>query len=102
MIIFCLTFAYSCLALFEFASLHNTIDIVFIYRAFNRLFHAPFAASLETLGLLIYLVTKSDAYDNRPFMTLFLISLCLHRLMIFGNKCLYVLVSIITAFKNTK
>lgn len=97
LVIFCLTFSYSCLTLYE----TELFDTVFYFRAFNRLFHNPFAASLETIGLLIYLVSV-DGYTKSPFFILFLISLCLHRLMIFGNKCLYVLISIITAYKNTK
>ena len=103
-IIMALTFAYSVLAMFDIPTLRlNSIDIVFMYRAYNRLFHAPNAASLETLGLLIYLgIEGTNGYTDRPFMILFLISVCLHRLMIFGNKCLYVLISIVTAFKNKK
>jgi len=98
LITFALTFAYACLCLFGY----ETVYLVFYYRAFNRLFHNPFAASLESLGLLIYLVTMENSYIEKPFFVLFLISLGLHRLMIFGNKLLYVLISIITAFKNTK
>ncbi|CDW89360.1 pecanex-like protein 4 [Stylonychia lemnae] len=98
LIIFGLTFAYACLCMYPY----RDVDLVFHYRAFNRLFHSPFAASFETLGLLVYLVTQDNAYNERPFMVLFLISLGLHRLMILGNKFLYVIVSIITAFKNTK
>ncbi len=101
-IIFLLTFSYSSLTFLEPSEVNRYFELVFIYRAFNRLFHSPFIATLETLGILIYLAINPVSTISTPFFTLFLISLILHRIMIFCNKCLYILISLITACKNTK
>lgn len=50
LIIFALTFAYSLLLKFEYGNMQY---MILFYRAFNRLFHAPYAASLESAVLFI-------------------------------------------------
>lgn len=50
-IIFLLTFAYSAIIIYSFSS----VNLILYYRAFNRLFHSPYAATLESLLLFIYL-----------------------------------------------
>jgi hypothetical protein len=79
--------------------------MILYYRAYNRLFHAPYAASLESVILFIIMVaSNSDPFKNQIswFLVLFIIHITLHRLMIFFNKCLFIAVSINTAYKNTK
>jgi hypothetical protein len=79
----------------------NWNSILLHYRAFNRLFHNPLAASLESFLLFLYL--QSPSKSTLPsFLVLFLIHIGLHRLMLLGNKCLYVLVSLTTAYRNKK
>ena len=55
-ILFALTFGYSILILIQPSSEDaKYFELIFIYRAFNRLYHNPFMAAVETLGLLIYI-----------------------------------------------
>ena len=95
MIIFALTISYS----FIIAVAPTYSQLILYYRAFNRLFHSPFTAAFESLLLLFYLLSPSS---TSPLLVLFLIHLGLHRLFLFCKKCLYVLISVTTAFKNTK
>ena len=102
LIIFALTFAYSLLFASEPSRSSN---MILYYRAFNRLFHAPYAASLESVILFIIMVASNSnplKNDIPWFLVLFIIHIALHRLMIFFNKCLFIAVSINTAYKNTK
>jgi hypothetical protein len=102
LIIFALTFAYSLLLASEPS---KRSYMILYYRAYNRLFHAPYAASLESVILFIIMVaSNSDPIKNQIswFLVLFIIHITLHRLMIFFNKCLFIAVSINTAYKNTK
>jgi len=101
LIIFSLTVAYSFLLILE----PNSVNLILHYRAFNRLFHAPYAASFESAILFLILIgtdSQPSMVDAPNFLILFIIHWTLHRVMIFSNKCLYVLVSLTTAYKNTK
>ena len=106
LITFLLTFAYSLAVLLQPPSTNSTF-LILHYRAFNRLFHSPLAASLESAVLLLYLLATDPGqlprtpYDN-AFLALFIIHLALHRLMLLFNKSLYVLTSVMTAYKNKK
>lgn len=99
LIIFILTFAYSSISLY----CNSPAELLFVYRMFNRLYHAPFTSSLEAFILFIYMIIQGDlAFEHSLVYILFAIHILLHRLMIFGNKCLYVLISIVTAYRNKK
>lgn len=97
-IIFMLTFAYSCLLFME----PKLTYIILHYRAFNRLFHAPYIASLESMILFLVMISNQDMTGISYFLVLFIIHIVLHRLMLLANKLLYVFVSIFTAYKNKK
>jgi len=107
LIIFTLTFGYSLAILLQQQGT-NTTYLILHYRAFNRLFHAPYAASLESFVLFIVLIIVESDVKLRLlsqfnfFLILFIIHVALHRLMIFFNKLVYVLVSLTTACKNKK
>ena len=106
MIIFILTFGFS-LAILLQPPAKNSTFLILHYRAFNRLFHSPFAVSLESFVLFLYLIGTDQGriprspYDN-AFLALFIIHFALHRLMLLFNKSLYVLTSLTTAYKNKK
>jgi len=69
---------------------------IWIYRAFNRLYHYPLASSLEALVLL------ADPYPMNKLEALALAAFGLNRLHILANKLIYVAVSILTAITNKK
>ena len=90
-----LCFAYLQLVTPDIESLttDKAIEIVLVYRAFNKLFHCPGAAALDSLILLT---------EYKTPVALTLTAFGLNRLFIFINKCIYVVVSVITAMKNKK
>jgi len=93
----CLSLAYTGLLVLE----PNWNSILLHYRAYNRLFHNPLAATLESFLLFLYL--QSPSKGSLPsFLVLFLIHIGLHRSMLLCNKCLYVVVSLTTAYRNKK
>lgn len=76
--------------------------IIFIIRAFTRLYSSPAACSLETaIALLIVMVFELGAVEMiLPFSLL--MQFTLHRLCVFVNKLVYITVSFMTAFSNKK
>mmetsp|Transcript_26744 Transcript_26744/g.25762 ORF Transcript_26744/g.25762 Transcript_26744/m.25762 type:complete len:717 (+) Transcript_26744:491-2641(+) len=76
--------------------------ILFLYRAFNRVFHSPMISSLELTEFLIFQILNDfdPAYSN--LMYLFLCSFVTQRVVLFIKKVDFVMVSLVTAFKNKK
>lgn len=72
------------------------MNTVLTYRAYNRLFHSPLIASLET-AIALAIVANLNFFN-----LLFIVSIVLQRLILLYNKFDYVLVSLITACKNKK
>lgn len=66
--------------------------IISIYRSFSKLFHNPLGAVIESSACLIY----------RSPIALTVAAFGLNRLYILIRKLIYVMVSVITALKNTK
>lgn len=79
------------------------IQSALFLRCFNRTFTAPLNCSLETLIATFFVVSNSPEY---PYIHIwqfsFVFCFVLHRSKVFLNKLVYILVSIITAFKNKK
>ena len=74
---------------------------ILLFRSFNRIFHAPLTATLEFLIILFYMVNNNNGYKNY-LLLLLAISFGLNRLKLLINKLDYVVVSLITAYSNTK
>ena len=70
----------------------RALTIVAIYRAFNKLYHNPLAAVIESAACIIY---------GSP-IALMVAAFALNRLFIFIRKLIYVAVSVVTAIKNKK
>jgi len=73
-------------------SFSKALTILAIYRAFNKLFHNPLAAVIESAACLVY---------GTP-VALMVAAFALNRLFIFVRKLIYVMVSVVTAVKNKK
>ena len=70
----------------------KALTILAIYRAFNKLFHNPLAAVLESAACVVY---------GTP-VALMVAAFALNRVYIFVRKLIYVMVSVTTAVKNKK
>ena len=68
-------------------------ELVMVYRAFNRLYHNPYMASVEGL---VWLFTPPSFTVLLPF------SFAINRLQILMRKVTYYIVSVFTALKNKK
>lgn len=95
MIMLCLTVLYLKISFLETKpgfSYAKALAIVAIYRAFNKLYHNPLAAVIESAACVIY---------GSP-IALMVAAFALSRLFIFIRKLVYVTVSVATAIKNKK
>ena len=79
------------LTLTEF-SFSKALTILAIYRAFNKLYHNPLAAVIESAACLV---------SGTP-VALMVAAFALNRLFIFVRKLIYVMTSVVTAIKNKK
>ena len=77
-LIFALTFAYSVLFSFE----NDMTYLILHYRAFNRLFHAPFEASFESFILFLIMAGLGGISNTKAsnFLILFIVHFAWHRL----------------------
>jgi len=71
---------------------YKALTILAIYRAFNKLFHNPLAAVIESAACLVWGTPEA----------LMVAAFALSRLYIFVRKLIYVVVSVVTAMKNKK
>jgi len=98
LIIVCLQIAY--LTMFKATEVPETtfeqlITIIMAFRAFNRLFHEPLVASIDS-AVSIFLISA----DSFTYLTM--TSFCINRALIFVRKLTYIIVSYWTAIKNKK
>jgi len=82
-------------------------QIVFIYRAYNRIFHAPMQSAIEIIEALIVFEIRlgsptflSDIGDYSVLLAV--LSFVNDRILVLINKVVFIAASIMTAYKNKK